>query len=291
MSATNASSSTAASGRRVADLGVHRVGWAEQVQGLVDQVAAQVEQHTARLVGVGGLPPPGRRSGAPVLEARLEACDAAQIARFDERPRRQEVAVPAAILEHRQHHARLGGGRGQLAPLRRGSGERLVDDHRDARRDRSMGELGVHPVRCGHDHEVELACRCPDRLGGVEEQSSRMGGGSASATLRVRHHDRVQAQSGDGGDERSVERLAGQAVPDQRDASWILLPIHEFFVSMSRTLPPHLPGAATLADVSLLATRHNRQRILEEGAKCELVCANCHAVRTFSRRRGVAQLG
>lgn len=35
----------------------------------------------------------------------------------------------------------------------------------------------------------------------------------------------------------------------------------------------------------------SRKRILAEIAKCELVCANCHAVRTFMRRRHVAQLG
>lgn len=53
----------------------------------------------------------------------------------------------------------------------------------------------------------------------------------------------------------------------------------------------HLPGAEKLADVSALLGRRNRTVILAEIAKCELVCANCHAVRTFTRRRGVAQPG
>ena len=53
----------------------------------------------------------------------------------------------------------------------------------------------------------------------------------------------------------------------------------------------HLPGASKLADVSSLLQRHNRKLILAEIAKCELVCANCHAVRTFQRRRDVAQPG
>jgi hypothetical protein len=53
----------------------------------------------------------------------------------------------------------------------------------------------------------------------------------------------------------------------------------------------HLPGAEKVASVADLCRKNNRGRVLEEIAKCELVCANCHAVRTFQRQRGVAQLG
>jgi hypothetical protein len=48
----------------------------------------------------------------------------------------------------------------------------------------------------------------------------------------------------------------------------------------------HLPGTEKVGDISYLARRHGRKRILAEIAKCELVCANCHAVRTFERRHG-----
>jgi len=55
------------------------------------------------------------------------------------------------------------------------------------------------------------------------------------------------------------------------------------------TFPPavmhwdHLPGTAKTGDVGRLAARTNRRLVLEEIAKCELVCANCHAVRTTTR--------
>ena len=52
----------------------------------------------------------------------------------------------------------------------------------------------------------------------------------------------------------------------------------------------HLPGHVKVDDVSSLVSRHNRSLILAEIAKCELVCANCHAVRSYERR-GVAQPG
>lgn len=39
------------------------------------------------------------------------------------------------------------------------------------------------------------------------------------------------------------------------------------------------------AAISALVTGGNRERILEEIKKCDLVCANCHADRTYLRRR------
>jgi hypothetical protein len=53
----------------------------------------------------------------------------------------------------------------------------------------------------------------------------------------------------------------------------------------------HLPGTPKHADLGDLVRTDSKARILAEIAFCELVCANCHAVRTFVRRRGVAQPG
>jgi hypothetical protein len=47
----------------------------------------------------------------------------------------------------------------------------------------------------------------------------------------------------------------------------------------------HLPGSVKLLNVSQMSPRFRRREKLEaEVAKCEVVCANCHAVRTASRR-------
>lgn len=45
----------------------------------------------------------------------------------------------------------------------------------------------------------------------------------------------------------------------------------------------HLPGTEKRGNVSHMVHKGGRQAILDEIAKCEVVCANCHAVRTFER--------
>ncbi len=46
----------------------------------------------------------------------------------------------------------------------------------------------------------------------------------------------------------------------------------------------HKPGEEKLDDVSAMISSGNRQCILEEIKKCDLVCANCHADRTYKRK-------
>ncbi len=47
----------------------------------------------------------------------------------------------------------------------------------------------------------------------------------------------------------------------------------------------HLPGAEKLANVSRMALATMTEAvILAEIEKCEVVCANCHRIRTFERR-------
>ena len=48
----------------------------------------------------------------------------------------------------------------------------------------------------------------------------------------------------------------------------------------------HLPGFEKLGDVSTMLAHRARNAILEELRKCELVCANCHVMRTVERARG-----
>jgi len=45
----------------------------------------------------------------------------------------------------------------------------------------------------------------------------------------------------------------------------------------------HLPGVPKLGDISNGLNSRSRDEILDEMAKCELVCTNCHTIRTFQR--------
>ena len=45
----------------------------------------------------------------------------------------------------------------------------------------------------------------------------------------------------------------------------------------------HRPGTEKLGEISGEFRKRTREEILAEIAKCDLVCTNCHAIRTFSR--------
>ena len=49
----------------------------------------------------------------------------------------------------------------------------------------------------------------------------------------------------------------------------------------------HLPGFEKRANVADLVKRSLKKQAEEEIKKCELVCANCHAIRTHNRAQGL----
>jgi len=62
------------------------------------------------------------------------------------------------------------------------------------------------------------------------------------------------------------------------------------------TFPPyvmhwdHLPGYQKVSEISSMVGSRRRDAILDELKKCELVCANCHVMRTVVRaRRTIAE--
>ena len=48
----------------------------------------------------------------------------------------------------------------------------------------------------------------------------------------------------------------------------------------------HLPGHEKRQNLSRMMRGYSRESVLAEIAKCEVVCANCHAIRTWGRRYG-----
>jgi len=73
-------------------------------------------------------------------------------------------------------------------------------------------------------------------------------------------------------------------------AAWLLsLKTGRPCTDCHRLFPPqvmqwdHLPGTLKLGDISTGFRGRSREQVLEELTKCELVCANCHTIRTFER--------
>lgn len=49
----------------------------------------------------------------------------------------------------------------------------------------------------------------------------------------------------------------------------------------------HKDGSLKEANINSLMWRASIQRVRDEIAKCELVCANCHSLRTFRKQHGI----
>lgn len=49
----------------------------------------------------------------------------------------------------------------------------------------------------------------------------------------------------------------------------------------------HLPGTEKKFNIGEKIGSYNRQKLWEEIAKCDVVCANCHNIRTATRRQRV----
>ena len=68
-----------------------------------------------------------------------------------------EMALAAALIAERQHHARLAAGVGQRARVGDGIGDRLVQEHVLAGACRGARRLEVGVVRRGVDHRLDAA--------------------------------------------------------------------------------------------------------------------------------------
>jgi len=52
----------------------------------------------------------------------------------------------------------------------------------------------------------------------------------------------------------------------------------------------HLPEFEKRRNLSKMTRGYSRANVLAEIAKCEVVCANCHAIRTWTRRYGSSEI-
>ena len=215
-SARKTSSSTSRARASRVDLRVHELGWAEELERLVDEMRAEVEEQPARL---GWLLAPGARElRPPAVDPRLEAVHGAERALADELPHRQEVAVPAAVLEHGQHEAALVGGVDEPPCLLGRRRERLVDDDREPDLERGQRIGHVEAVRRRHHDEVEVAGPLEHVLRAVEHEHAGIPLLRAPPPFGVASRDGGELEAFGRRDVRRVEHRPGEAVTEERNA-------------------------------------------------------------------------
>ena len=200
------------------ELGVDVARRAEQQQRLIDEVDHEVEEQ-ALAAGAGALDGParfGRRP--PALVARLEAVHRAERALPQQPLQRQDVGIPAPVLERDRQPPVPRGERGQVAGLVRADRERLVDHDVAAGGQRRRGQRRVRVVRRRDDDEVERRRHLEQLIGGRHDPRPRMTGRGRLDAAGIAGGDGGQLQAGGGADQRGVEGRAAEAVADESDA-------------------------------------------------------------------------
>ena len=194
------------------DIDADRLGQAEQLHGLVDQVRSQVVPQAA--AGRVVLAPAVLYDGAEAVEVRMEFRHAPERAVTDQALHGEEIPVPAPVLEHADQAARPACRVDDIARFGQRHRERFVDHDMLALRERGHRQRRVRVVRRGDHHHVD------GRIG-----EGRVGIAHDLHVGPVRMHlagiardDGVQDQAGRGLDQRRMEHLADETITDQGDA-------------------------------------------------------------------------
>ena len=180
---------------------------AEEEQRLVDEVRAQVVPEPRSRPRP--LAPPVPDLGPMPADLRPELHHVSHRAAGDGPPHAEKVAVPAAILEDREHPSDVGRQRRQPPRLAEGEGERLVHHHMLARAQRRLRQRGVAVVGRG-DHD-EVGRGMP---GGGERVGQRLHFGVARLGGRAAGAEGGEPEAGGRRDQRRVEHAARVAHAD-----------------------------------------------------------------------------
>lgn len=138
-----------------------------------------------------------------------------------------------------------------------------------------------------NDPEDFRSCaKCGQSKPGSDFHRSRTGQFSYCGECRRAYDRRYYAERG------KAARLARTRAWRDSARAWMdALKAGRPCADCGETFPPfvmhwdHLPGHRKIAEISVLVGNRRRGIVLEELAKCELVCANCHVMRTVVRAR------
>ena len=190
---------------------LHRLG--EQEQKLIDEMRSEIVQPAAALRG---LPAPGPRQTV-ALPRHLDPANVTQQAVVDRFPQRQEIAIPAAVVEDVEHLPALTGGRDHAVGLGDGQTHHLVGDDVLAGLQRTDGQVRVRRMRRGQDHQIDL--RIGDHRLETLIGTAMPFGHDLLARIGIARADTVQLEAGSNADQVTVNQLPRIAVADD-DCLW-----------------------------------------------------------------------
>ncbi len=194
-----------------ADVAGHGMRQAEQRDGLVDEVGAEVEQDPRARFRT--LAPHAAKLRAIAFEAGFEKHDPAARLLLQQPLDGEEIAVPPPIVEDGEQAAAAACDLDDGGGFRRRRRERFVDDDVAAGLEAAPREVCVRGVRRRDDDQPDCLVleqfvhRTHDACAGMERP------GTVAAAL----NDRGEAQAGDALDHRGMEDAAGHAEADQAD--------------------------------------------------------------------------
>ena len=225
--------------------GVGHRGRTEQLQRLVNQVAAKVEEDPAPVRDGGPRLPGLGDGGLPAFEPGLEPGHLAQGPGGEQFPQGQEITVPPPVVEHRQHPAQLPCHVNKFLSLRTGHGERLVHHNVQPRLQRRPGQGKVGCRRRRQDHQVKV--NCPPKDGGAvayDVRPRKPGCGSRLPPGVGRGND-VQRIAAVGCQQRGVEHAPCKPVADDGgadDAGVAFSSGHESYATPGRAPVDQVPA-------------------------------------------------
>lgn len=134
--------------------------------------------------------------------------------------------------------------------------------------------------------ELRLCARCLEWKAADQFHLSRTGQFSYCRDCRNEYDRRYYAERG-----RPARRARQRAAIDAARAWMAGLKEGIPCADCGGTFPvyvmhwDHLPGYEKLDEISSMVANRSREVVLEELKKCELVCANCHVLRTIDPQR------
>ena len=200
------------------ELGVDVERGTEEQERLIDEMAPEIEEETSGLFRCAALTPVVPRDGAPAIESRLQAKRGAKRILGEELPKREEVAIPPAILKDTEDDVVPLCFGNDVARFRDGRRERLVHDEVLPVRDCLERERSVRAIGRGDHNEIEVVRVLPESRRRLDDARIGVRARGVRLTLGVARDDGRELKPWRRHDQRRVERCAGETVSNETNA-------------------------------------------------------------------------